>query len=199
MVAWSNVDWLHISAYDYICYSPEAELPTGINIAQDVLDGCVWSFRYGLLMYEIDLLIQSDVPLLTNLITAQVCENPSCVYQTLDNFCELLDSSLGGGSWLDQDIQARPRCTEGMPYSVIASSSDAFWSILAHKGYHDYILSRFNLVRRGRFAQVVCFHLLCEIGTTPSLMRFVLDVLVEKPRNFICNAMLQTKKKASEY
>lgn len=198
MFAWPTVNWLHRSAYDYIFNSPKADLPTWIreiNIAQDLLAGCTWLFRNGLLLFAQDGVtfpLGSDVIRITRCIMSQTDQALDGVYQTLDALCGLLEVSLSEQSWLHSEIHAHLKCTREISCSIVAQTSMGFWIALRGENLQDYILSRFHLLKHGLFSHVACFDLL-SVASSPQLVRLVLDVLTEKASSPLSNAISYTQ------
>lgn len=185
-LAWPRVNWLHRSAYDYIFNGETADLPKWIrqiDIAQDLLYGYAWLFRYGLLFYVSDgyalfsEMWMRKLILGTGLQTNEISEG---VYQTLDDPYSLLDSSLSEESWLGSDIHTSLEHTREISRSIIGKRSMDFWLALDDEHLHDYVLSRFDLVKSSRFVHLVCATLLRRVAVKSGLHRLMLDVLNER-------------------
>ncbi|KAM0721438.1 hypothetical protein Q7P37_002362 [Cladosporium fusiforme] len=160
--AWPTVNWLHRSAYDYIFNSPEADLPQWIreiDIAQEVLRGTMWLFKYGLLIYTTNdhfRPLHDSISIIRHPLNAlthgQVDGTLATVYKTLDELGGILETSLSEESWLDVDLRANLKYKRDVSSALIARLSASFWGHILWSNMHDYIHSRFGFLKRTRFA-----------------------------------------------
>lgn len=209
-LAWPDVHWMHRSAYDYIFESPEADLPCWvgkIDITQDLIGGAAWLFRYGLvtgiypdmtvanwqcvdeLAYIIGQTVQSH---------SHGATNP--VYRTLDELCRVVQISLSEGSPLDLDLRQRFSIPTASPHSQLYQMNNDFWFALLEAGLHDYIISRFDILKSGRFAHPTCGGLLGTGWKTlrAPLMGLILDFLLAQT-NSKKDDVFRSPKKAQGY
>jgi hypothetical protein len=180
-----SFNWLHRSAYDYISGDLGAELPAwaqGVNTSLDMLSGCVWSHKYGLCVWTYN--VQSHVYLndeagtcagrIVDVVRSRGKAFPDDDYKALDNILSGL-SSLYSDRWL----QLYPNGQSRISCSMVHHCHQKFWANLTSAGFTDYVISRFEWLKRGWCAHCVGFFLLSyrpeKMGET--LVAMILDYL----------------------
>lgn len=209
-LAWPDINFLHRSAYDYIFRSPEADLPSWvrkIDIAQDLVGGAAWLFRYGLAIGIWQQQTDTYWRCVGHLayIIGQTIQSHSCgatdsAYRTLDELCQVLQISLSEGSPLDVDFRQVSNISFDFSLSEFSRMDSDFWWALLNAGLHDYIISRFDILSSGRFAHPTCGTLL-DAGwkkLRAPLMGIILDFLLAQA-NSKAGAVPQPPKEIQPY
>jgi hypothetical protein len=180
--------WLHRSAYDYISGDLEADSPAwaqGADTSLDMLSGCVWLHRYGLSVWTYsarsDTDLRSDVRSCADIIISVVQSggevSPDDGYKALDNILPCL-SSLYSDRW----IQLYPKGQSRISCPMVHYDHKVFWITLMLAGFTDYVIFRFEWLKRSICAHCVSFGLLAlsyeQLGDT--LAALVLDYLISE-------------------
>lgn len=174
----STVGWLHRSAYDYVFISPEADLPAWIHetdITEAMLCGCAWLYKHGISMwvdapahgrpgYIWETVLGQNLSYSAysfgNALATQLNKNPSFAYKILDDVNNVLGSSLSDGSWLVLELKASLANSYESSMSEIAALYTYLWCALVRNDLQDYVVSRFEYLKRESFAHPTCRDLL---------------------------------------
>jgi hypothetical protein len=180
-----DFQWLHRSAFDYISGDLEADFPAWapVDTPLDMMNGCIWLQRYGLSVWTYN--HRSDVLLyhgavdcaarIVDVVRSRGEASPDDDYKALDNVLSGVSSPFS-----DRWIQLCPDEQSRISCAMVQLDLNVSWAILVRSGSTDYVISRFERLKRGMCAHCVSYKLLTEhfeqLGET--LAAWILDFLI---------------------
>jgi hypothetical protein len=180
--------WLHRSAYDYISGDLEADLPAwaqGVDTSLEMLNGRIWLHKYGLSVWTYQSQphvclhneARTSADRIVDVVRSRGEASPDDDYKALDNILSGLSSLYS-----DRLLKLYPNGPSRISCSMVHNDHKEFWNKLTYAGFTDYIISRFEWLKRGMCAHCVSFQLLAfsygQLGGT--LATLILDCLISE-------------------